>query len=403
MTLRDLLRLASQSLFRARMRSVMMLIATAIGVAAVVVLTGLGEGARRYVTGEFRSLGTHLLIVLPGRSETTGVQPGLFAGETPRDLTLADAASLTRLPQVERIAPLVVGSAPVSAGELSREAPILGSTADLLVVRNWQMAQGRFLPEGEIDRDLAVAVIGANVKRELFPRSQALGETLRIGDRRFRVIGILGNEGRAIGLDVQELVVIPVSSALALFNTSSLFRIMVQARSRDAMPGAVEAIRKLLTDRHQGEEDITVVTQDAVLATFDRIFTALTLTLAGIASVSLIVAGVLIMNVMLVAVSQRTSEIGLLKAIGARRSQITAIFLSEAVLLSLAGALIGLGLGVVASEVLGRIYPAISFSAPLWAVLAAIVIAVASGILFGLLPARRAAKLDPVIALAGRK
>ena len=403
MTLRDLLRLAIQSLVRARMRSVMMLIATAIGVAAVVLLTGLGEGARRYVTGEFRSLGTHLLIVLPGRSETTGVQPGLFAGETPRDLTVADAESLTRLPQVERIAPLVVGSAPVSAGELSREAPILGSTADLLVVRNWQMAQGRFLPEGEIDRDLAVAVIGANVKRELFPRSQGLGETLRIGDRRFRVIGILGNEGRAIGLDVQELVVIPVSSALSLFNSSSLFRIMVQARSRESMPAAVEAIRKLLTDRHQGEEDITVVTQDAVLATFDRIFTALTLTLAGIASVSLIVAGVLIMNVMLVAVSQRTSEIGLLKAIGARRSQVTALFLAEAVLLSLAGALIGLGLGVIASRVLGRIYPAISFSAPLWAVLAAIVIAIASGVLFGLLPARRAAKLDPVLALAGRR
>ena len=403
MTLRDLLRLAIQSLVRARMRSVMMLIATAIGVAAVVLLTGLGEGARRYVTGEFRSLGTHLLIVLPGRSETTGVQPGLFAGETPRDLTVADAESLTRLPQVERIAPLVVGSAPVSAGELSREAPILGSTADLLVVRNWQMAQGRFLPEGEIDRDLAVAVIGANVKRELFPRSQGLGETLRIGDRRFRVIGILGNEGRAIGLDVQELVVIPVSSALSLFNSSSLFRIMVQARSRESMPAAVEAIRKLLTDRHQGEEDITVVTQDAVLATFDRIFTALTLTLAGIASVSLIVAGVLIMNVMLVAVSQRTSEIGLLKAIGARRSQVTALFLAEAVLLSLAGALIGLGLGVIASRVLGRIYPAISFSAPLWAVLAALVIAIASGVLFGLLPARRAAKLDPVLALAGRR
>ncbi|HSN73116.1 MAG TPA: ABC transporter permease, partial [Steroidobacteraceae bacterium] len=171
MTLRDLLRLAGQSLVRARIRSVMMLIATAIGVAAVVVLTGLGEGARRYVTGEFRSLGTHLLIVLPGRSETTGVQPGLFAGETPRDLTIADAASLLRLPQVERIAPLVVGSAPVSVGELSRESPILGSTADLLEVRGWRMAQGQFLPEGEIHRDVAVAVIGANVKRELFPRS----------------------------------------------------------------------------------------------------------------------------------------------------------------------------------------------------------------------------------------
>jgi putative ABC transport system permease protein len=400
---RDLLRLAGQSILRSRTRSVMMLLATAIGVAAVVVLTGLGEGARRYVTGEFRSLGTHLLIVLPGRTETTGIQPGLFAGETPRDLTLADAESLLRLPGVEKIAPLVIGSAPVSVGELSRDLPVLGSTSDLLAVRNWHLGQGRFLPPGEIDRDLAVCVIGANVRRELFPGGPAIGENLRIGERRFRVIGILGDEGRAIGLDVQELVIIPVSSAQALFNTSSLFRILIQARSRESMPGAVEAIRKLLAQRHQGEEDVTVVTQDAVLATFDRIFTALTLTLAGIASISLVVAGVLIMNVMLVAVSQRTSEIGLLKAIGARRSQVTAIFLAEAVLLSIAGAIAGLALGIAASTVAGHIYPTLSFAPPPWAVVAALVIAVLSGIVFGLLPARRAARLDPVVALAGRR
>jgi putative ABC transport system permease protein len=399
----DLLHLASESLVRARLRSIMMLVAMAIGVAAVVVLTSLGEGARRYVTGEFQALGADLLIVLPGRSETTGVQPGMFAGETPRDLTLDDAESLLRIPGVERIAPLVVGSVPVSAGELSREVPVIGTTAEFLVVRNLKMAQGSFLPAGEIDRDMAVCVLGSKVRSELFPRGPVVGATVRIGERRFRVIGILGDSGRSIGFDLQEIVVIPVSSALQLFNSGSLFRIMITARDRDAMPRLQRAVRAQLAERHQGEEDVTVVTQDAVLATFNRIFTALTLTLAGIASISLAVAGILIMNVMLVAVSQRTSEVGLMKALGARGSQITALFLTEAVLLSIVGACLGLAVGYAADWVIGRIYPALPMGPPIWAVVLAVLIAVASGVVFGLLPARRAARLDPVVALAGRR
>jgi putative ABC transport system permease protein len=403
MKARDLLHLATESLARARMRSLMMLIAMAIGVASVVVLTSLGEGARRYVTGEFRALGTDLLIVLPGRSETTGIQPGMFAGETPRDLTLGDAKALLRLPGVERIAPLVIGSAPVSAGVLSREVPVIGTNSDFMPIRNLRVAQGAFLPPGELDRDTAVCVIGSKVRMELFPRGDALGQAVRVGERCFRVIGILGDSGRAIGFDLQELVLVPVSAAQQLFNTESLFRILVQARDRDAMRRVQAAVRATLMQRHQGEEDVTVITQDAVLATFDRIFTALTLTLAGIASISLAVAGILIMNVMLVAVSQRTAEVGLLKAIGARQGQITAIFLAEAILLSIAGAAVGLMLGYAASWAIGRIYPSLPVGAPAWAVLMAVGIAVASGVVFGLLPARRAARLDPVAALSGRK
>lgn len=402
MRTRDLLHLATESIVRARLRSVMMLIAMAIGVAAVVVLTSLGEGARRYVTGEFQSLGTDLLIVLPGRSETTGVQPGLFAGETPRDLTLDDARSLTRLPGVERVAPMVIGSVPVSAGERSREVPVVGTNAEFYAVRRLSMSQGAFLPHGEIDRDLAVCVIGRKVSAELFPHAPAVGATLRIGERRFRVIGVLGESGRSIGFDMQELVIIPVASAEQLFNTQSLFRILVQARDRDAMPRVKDAVRADLARRHQGEEDVTVVTQDAVLATFNRIFTALTLTLAGIASVSLAVAGILIMNVMLVAVSQRTAEVGLMKALGARGRQISALFLAEAVLLSAAGALTGLAVGYTANWIIGRVYPALPLAPPAWAVAMAVIVAVASGVVFGLQPARRAARLDPVVALAGR-
>ena len=399
----DLLHLASESLVRARLRSIMMLVAMAIGVAAVVVLTSLGEGARRYVTGEFQALGTELLIVLPGRSETTGMQPGMFAGETPRDLTLDDARSLLRIPGVARIAPLVIGSVPVSARELTREVPVIGSNSDFLEVRNLSMAQGSFLPPGELDRDMAVCVLGSKVRSELFPRGPAVGATVRIGDRRFRVIGVMADTARAIGFDLQELVIIPVSSAQQLFNTESLFRILIQSASSEAMPRVKAAVRATLKERHQGEEDVTVITQDAVLATFNRIFTALTLTLAGIASISLAVAGILIMNVMLVAVSQRTAEVGLMKALGARRRQITALFLAEAVLLSILGALCGLGIGFMANWVIGRVYPALPIGPPVWSVVLAVLIAIASGVFFGLLPARRAARLDPVVALAGRR
>jgi putative ABC transport system permease protein len=399
----DLLHLASESLVRARLRSAMLLIAMAIGVAAVVVLTSLGEGARRYVTGEFQALGAELLIVFPGRSETTGVQPGMFAGETPRDLTLDDARSLLRIPGIERIAPMVVGSVPVSAGELSREVPVIGTSSDFLVVRNMRMAQGSFLPAGELDRDMAVCVLGSKVRAELFPRGAAVGSTVRIGERRFRVIGILADSGRSIGFDLQEIVVIPVSSALQLFNSGSLFRILITASDRAAMPRVQRAVRAQLAERHQGEEDVTVVSQDAVLATFNRIFTALTLTLAGIASISLGVAGILIMNVMLVAVSQRTAEVGLMKALGARGSQVTALFLTEAVMLSFVGACCGLAIGFAADWVIGRAYPALPLAPPTWAVVLAVLIAVASGVVFGLLPARKAARLDPVVALAGRR
>ncbi len=403
MTFPDLFRLARDSALRARMRSLMLLLAMSIGVASVIALTALGEGARRYVTGEFQSLGTRLVIVLPGRSETGGVAPGLLSGETPRDLTLSDAQALLRIPEVHRVAPMVIGAAPVSSGALEREAAVLGSNADVLTVYGFELARGEFLPQAEWTLDMAVCVIGSNIARELFPGRDPIGATLRVGDRRLRVLGVLGDEGRMIGLDSQELVIVPVSVAQALFNTESLFRILIQARLPEDTRRVREQVIEAIKARHQGEEDVTVITQDALLSTFDRIFLALTLTLAGIASISLAVAGVLIMNVMLVSVSQRTAEVGLLKAIGATRRQITSLFLMEAILLSIAGAFAGLLLGLAAAWIVGEIYPALPLRPPNWAVVLAVVIAIASGVVFGLLPARRAAQLDPVTALAGRK
>jgi putative ABC transport system permease protein len=381
----------------------MMLLSVSIGVAAVVLLTGVGEGARRYVTGEFAALGTHLIVVLPGKAETAGAGgTGTIIGATARDLTLEDAMAIERSARITQVAPIVVGSGNASWRAREREITVLGTTTEMLDIQHWTMQLGRFLPEIDMDVATPVCVMGSVVRDEFFGNTNPLGQWLRIGDTRCRVIGVLTQGGVTGPFDTDELVILPVASAQQLFNAPGVFRILAEAVSNEAMDSARRDIIKIIKARHQGEEDITVVTQDAVLSTFESIFDMITMGLAGIAAISLIVAGVLIMNVMLVAVSQRTQEIGLLKALGAKERQIVTLFLTEAVYLSFFGALLGLVLGNVGSAVLGTVFPILDFTAPTWAMAAAVGVAVTSGLLFSILPARRAARLDPVLALAGR-
>ncbi len=383
------------------LRATLIILAMSIGIASVTLLTALGESARNYILYEFQSLGTHLIIVLPGRTETTGGQPPLF-GETPRDLTLSDANALLQSRNIAAIAPINIGSAPVSARGLERETNILGSTSALRRVRHLTMAEGRFLPEMESDKALPVCVLGQTIKKEIFTGQKALGQWLRINDRRFRVIGVLASEGQSIGVGFDEIVIVPVASAQTLFNTESLFRILIEAKSKPAMYKAVTDINKIIKARHEGEQDITIITQDSIVSSFDEILTALTLTITSIAGISLAVAGVLVMNVMLVSVAQRTSEIGLLNALGASKAQLISLFLAEAAMLCLAGAILGLLLGQASVMVLQALYPSFSISIPPWALLAALVVSLTTGLLFGVLPARKAAKLDPVEALSKR-
>ncbi|MBD9354335.1 ABC transporter permease [Methylomonas albis] len=398
---KDLILQAGKAIQTQPLRAALIILAMSIGVASVNVLTALGDSARNYVVHEFESLGTHLVIVLPGRTETTGGHPPLF-GETPRDLTLDDAAALFRSRQVAAIAPVSIGSAPVSVGGLERETNIMGSTHALLRVRHLTMAQGKFLPAADADKEISVCVIGKKISEELFAHQQAVGQWLRINDRRFRVIGVLAKEGQSIGTGFDELIIVPVASAQALFDSHSLFRILIEAHSEAAMYKAVDEVRNIIKLRHEGEDDVTVITQDSVVNTFDKILTALTFTVAGIAAVSLAVAGVLVMNVMLVSVSQRTSEIGLLKALGATQGQLQRWFLCEAALLSLAGALVGSVLGQFGILILQWLYPNFPVALPIWARLSALAVALATGLIFGVLPARKAARLDPVAALARR-
>ncbi|HXU93854.1 MAG TPA: ABC transporter permease [Gallionella sp.] len=397
----DTLQFASLSLRSSPTRTLLMILAMSIGVAAVVVLTALGEGARRYVVNQFSSLGTNLVIVLPGRTETAGIGPGMLLGQVPREITLDDAEALLRSRSVKRIAPLTVGSATLSRGALNREVVVLGSTSDLLEVRHMSMGVGKFLPAGDINESASVCVLGNQMKRELFGSEPAIGQWVRLGDRRFRVIGVLATQGESMGMRTDELVIVPVASAHLLFNTSGLFRVLIEAKSRDAIEPAKRDAERIMFERHR-EKDVTVITQDAVLATFDRILRALTLAVGGIAAISLAVAGVLIMNVMLIAVAQRVKEIGLLKALGAPGRQIRNLFFAEAALLSSVGSVAGVILGYAGSTVIAQIYPSLPVSPPWWAVLAACGTALGTGILFSVWPARRAARLDPVAALAGR-
>lgn len=398
----DILRYSWSALLAYPSRTFLMLTAMSIGVAAVVMLTALGEGARRYISNEFTSLGTNLVIVFPGYSETSGLNPIAMVGTTPRDLTLDDAQVLNRNPNIRRIAPINIGSVNARFQGRSREVPVMGSNYELLNIRHWKLSQGQFLPETDLDRATPVCVIGSKIRDELFDTQAAVGKWLHLGDRRFRVIGIMASEGRSIGVDVQDTIIIPVASAQQLFNTPSLFRILVEAKTRSVIEDVKQSTIEIIKERHQGKRDVTVITQDAVLLTFDRILSTLTYAIGGIAAISLAVAGILIMNVMLVAVSQRTAEIGLLKALGAPQGVIIRLILSEAIMLSAFGAITGLLLGELGCFAIRQAFPDLPVYAPVWAILTAVSVSLLAGFIFSLLPARQAARLDPVLALTSK-
>lgn len=397
----DVVRFSFRAFTGHRVRTLLLFIAMAIGVGSVIVLSTLGEGARSYVVGQFSSLGTNLLIILPGRSETVGGPPPLL-GITPRDLTLEDAQALLRIRGIRYSAPIIVGAAPLSRNDREREVTVLGSTPHLYQIRKLKMAHGRFLPEDDALQQAAVCILGHKTKEELFGSDSALGQSIRIGEYRFRVIGVLAPMGESLGMDMSDVVIIPVASAQALFNTSSMFRIIVEAESREIMDRAKDGILRTIKIRHEGEDDVTVVSQDAVLATFDRIFTVLTLAVACIGAISIAVAGILIMNVMLIVVSQRRSEIGLLKALGATRQQILILFIAEAIIVSSIGSAFGVLVAQAGVFGIEKLFPVLPLQIPLWSLAVAVTIALLVGVIFAVLPALNAAKLDPVVALSRR-
>jgi putative ABC transport system permease protein len=366
----------------------------------VVLLTSLGEGLHRFMLAEFTQFGTNIIEIRPGKPGTNMGPAGLQT--TVRPLTIADAEALRRLPNITAVTPIRWSNAETRAtvGGISRvrRAVVYGVGSDFARAFNSTVRAGQFLPPDDPENARALAVLGSKLKRELFGNENALGEKLRIGDLQFRIIGVMEPKGQMLGQDLDDTAFIPAARALEMQNRVGLMQINVSYAEGLPSPVPAQAIKTLLKARH-GSEDFGLTTQEDMLRTLSKILDVLTLAVGALGGISLLVGGVGIVTIMTIAVSERTNEIGLLKAIGAPAETILALFLAEATALAALGGLLGLVLGASIAQLLHLLVPALPVSTPWHFVAIAEGIAVAIGLVAGVLPARRAAGLDPVEAL----
>lgn len=395
----DLLALAWESFQGHRLRYALTALAIAVGVAAVVLLASIGEGTRRYIVGQFAQFGTTIISITPGRIETGGM-PGVFGGSA-RKLSLDDARALSRLPGLSGIMPNAYGSAIVEYRSRSRRVYVYGCTAEVPVVWSMDVSVGSFLPEMDWDRTSPVVVLGPTLKRELFGDGNALGEVVRVGQSRFRVIGLMESKGQMLGFDLDDAAYIPVANAMQLFNRSECDEIHLLAASPDGIDPLAERARRVLIDRHSDQEDFTIVTQKESQAMVNRVLGIITGVVTGIAAISLFVGAIGILTIMWIVVQERVQEIGLVKALGASRGQIMSWYLFEAAVTAGFGGLAGLSAGAGGSWLLAAAVPGLETWTPPAVVLAALTMAVGVGLAAGTAPALRAARLDPVEALRG--
>lgn len=396
---------ALESLASNKMRSGLTIIGIVIGVAAVISVISIGRGAENSITGSIQGIGTNLLFVFRGGSEDV---------RNPQPLTLGDAEAIAdhfQAPSVAGVAPILSGNVSVSAEGETTSTSVEGVTPDYSPVRNLNVTEGEFITEEHILGEASVVLLGTDVAEKLFGRTEGLvGETIRVEGRPFRVIGILESKGGSGFSNEDDRIIVPMTTAQTrLIRRSTRDRIdmlVVQASSAEQVSDAMDEISQILRTRHRtkiGADDFTVLSQQDFLSTAKTITNVLTIFLGGIAAISLLVGGIGIMNIMLVSVTERTREIGLRKALGARRIDILIQFLTESSLLSMFGGLLGIGLGAAISFAVGRI--AASFDTPINpsisidTILLATLFSTAVGLFFGLYPANRAASLEPVEAL----
>jgi putative ABC transport system permease protein len=396
MLIRDASKYALQGLVGQPLRSVLTALGIAVGIAAVVLLTSLGEGVHRYVLGEFTQFGTNLIGITPGKTSTTGFSGAVISNVRP--MTIEDALALKRLPRVVATVPVVQGNAAVKYGERSRRTYVFGVGA--AAPRVWQMrvAQGRFLPDDDPRVARAFVIVGSKVRTELFGHTNPLGKRLRIGSEQYRVLGVMESKGQMLGFDLDDAVFIPAGRALALFNRDSLMEIDLLYAEGSRSADVARRARQMLIERH-GSEDFTLVTQDQMLEVLGSILNILTMAVGALGGISLLVGGVGILTIMTIAVNERKSEIGLLRALGAGRRQILSLFIGEAIVLASLGGLAGLVIGAGGAWLLGVLVPALPTHTSWRYVLLAEVLAALIGLLAGVLPARHAARLDPIEAL----
>ncbi|MFN6961821.1 MAG: ABC transporter permease [Rhodocyclaceae bacterium] len=392
----DLAAYAVRALTAHRLRSFLTLLGIAVGIAAVILLTSIGEGVHRFVLKEFTQFGTNVIEIAPGKTRASGGPGGLQT--TVRLLTLEDAAALARVPGVIAVTPNVWGNSEVSANGRLRRTTVQGVGPGTLEIMKLSMQSGSFLPVEEFQSARPLAVLGLRLKQELFGGENALGQKIRIGGRQFRIIGVAAPKGQFLGMDLDDTVFIPTARALELYNREGLMRIHLTYREGLAAGDIAAAVKSALAGRH-GREDFTLTTQEDMLRTLSKILDVLTMAVGALGGISLLVGAVGIVTIQTIAVTERTHEIGLLKALGARERTILGIFLAEAVMLAAIGGVLGLGLGIGIAQLAHFAFPALPVQTPVSFVLLAEGVAIIIGLAAGALPAYRAARLDPVEAL----
>ena len=396
MILRDFLVFTTTSIAAHRLRSFLTALGIAVGIAAVVLLTSIGAGLQQFVVSEFTQFGTNIISVTPGRVTTQGMSVGIFG--TVRPLTIEDAQAIARVPMVELTDPALSGNAEVSAQGRTRRVMVIGVGPSFAPAFKLRVPVGRFLPHEDPRQARALVVLGAKVRQELFDDATPLGSRIEIGGNRYRVIGVLEARGQVLGMDLDDAVYIPAARALELFNREGLMEIHVIHDPRANLERLTRDIRQLIISRH-GRDDVTITPQQQMLDVLSSVLQVLTFAVGALGGISLAVGAVGILTIMTIAVAERTGEIGLLRALGARRQQVLLLFLAEAALLAAVGGLSGLALGVAGAQVLHAVFPALPVATPWAYALAAEGIAVAIGVAAGVAPASRAARLDPVEAL----
>jgi len=396
MRLNDFIGLSLGSVIAHRMRSFLTALGITVGIAAVILLTSIGEGVHQFVLGEFTQFGTHLIAVTPGKNRTLGISGAII--NTVRPLSLEDAEALRRLPRIEAVAPFVQGNAAVEYGKRTRRTTIFGAGAELPQVWSMYPRMGRFLPREALRHARSLAVLGSKVRAELFSGENPLGERIHIGGETYRVIGVMESKGSMLGFDLDDAVYIPTHKAMAMFNQASLMEVDLLYAPGSDSEALAKRIRKELILRH-GHEDFTVTTQDQMLDTLGNVLNILTLAVAALGGISLLVGGVGILTIMTISVNERRGEIGLLRALGAGKRQILWLFIGEAVVLAALGGLAGLIIGTVGAWLLGVAIPVLPILTPWRYVLLAEGVSVVIGLVAGVAPAWHAAGLDPIEAL----
>jgi len=378
------------------MRSFLTALGIAVGIAAVVLLTSIGEGVHHFVLSEFTQFGTTLVGINPGKATTAGASMGAFG--TDRPLTIEDARALERLSFARAVVPLVQGNAEVEAGNRRRRTTVYGVGPSMPEAFSMKVRSGRFLPRDDPTSPRAFAVLGSKLRQELFAGRSPLGQRITIGGSRYRVIGVMESKGSVLGFDLDDTVYIPAARALGLFNNESLFEIDLMYDEDTPVEKVVEGIEDTLKARH-GKDDVTITTQQQMLDVLGAVLSVLTFAVSAIGGISLLVGAILIVTIMTIAINERTNEIGLLRALGARKSQILALFLGEAIVLAALGGLSGLALGIGLAWALHAALPALPVHVPMFYVFLAEAIAIVIGLVAGVAPAVRAARMDPVEAL----